>query len=294
MKLIFVFLLSISSVILLKAQDQPSSLHSTRLISGYPEKASNAVDALRLTDVKHVELKTGLDSLGLFFGTFLQEDRGGFWVGLNHKGNFEFMTISLNETEDRDLLTQNIEFNFNESSKRVSFRIDVDPQTEDVSYQWLSPQGDTNIAYVQTVERLIEPNKAMPFFTAETLQEVVLSLNDFEGKHLVINWWATSCGPCVVEMPGLNELVDKYKHRDDVEFLAIALDSKERLEKFFEKRSFNYQQALANEEATALFGESFPKHVVIDPEGMVTYFSSGGSKQIHLAIDQHLAAQLGL
>lgn len=294
MKLIFAFFLSLCTVTLLKAQDQPSSLHSTRLVSGYPEGASGTVEYFNLTEVKYAELNTGLDSLQLFFGSFIKNSRDGYWVGLNNEGNFIFTMVSLDKMMDSQLLTQNIEFNFNESSKRVSFRIDVDPQTEDVSYQWLSPQGDTYIAYVQTVERLIEPNKAMPFFTAETLQEAVLSLDDFKGKHLVINWWATSCAPCLVEMPGLNELVDKYKHRDDVEFLAIARDSQERLEKFFEKRSFDYQQTLANEEVTALFGESFPKHVVIDPEGMVTYFSSGGNKHIHLAIDQHLTAQLGL
>ena len=294
MKLIFTVFLLICTITLLKAQDQASIFHSASLVSGYPQKASYAVDGLRLTDVKYAEFETGVDSLRLFFGSFLQDDRDGYWVGLDHTTGFEFMTVSLNETAESDFLSQNIGFKFRESSMRVSFRVNLDPQTHDVSYQWLSPQGASEIAHVQTIERPIELNKAMPFFTAETMHESTLSLDDFKGKYLVINWWATSCAPCVVEMPGLNELVDKYKYRDDVEFLAIAWDSKERLEKFFEKRAFDYQQSLANEEVTALFGESFPKHVVINPEGMVTYFSSGGSEQIHLLIDQHLAEQLEL
>jgi peroxiredoxin len=294
MKLIFAFFLSICTVTFLKAQDQASPFRSASLVSGFPNGASGAVGYLNLTKVKYAELKTGLDSLQLFFGSFIRDGRDGYWVGLDHKDDFEFMAVSLNEKVDSDLLSQNVEFKFNGSSMRVSFQVDIDPQTEDVFYQWLSPQGASEIAHVQTLERLIEPNKAMPFFTAETLQESTLSLDDFKGKYLVINWWATSCAPCVVEMPGLNKLVDKYQSRDDVEFLAIAWDSKERLEKFFEKRAFDYQQSLANEEVTALFGESFPKHVVINPEGMVTYFSSGGNEQVHLLIDQHLAEQLEL
>lgn len=292
MKLIFTVFLSICIVTLLKAQEQASSFYSASLVSGYPQKASYAVDGLRLTDVKYAEFETGVDSLRLFFGSFLRDDRDGYWVGLDNKTDFEFMAVSLNETAESDFLSQNIEFKFRESSMRVSFRVDLDPQTEEVFYQWLSPQGASEIAHVQTIERPNEPNKAMPFFTAETMHESTLSLDDFKGKYLVINWWATSCAPCVAEMPGLNELVDKYKFRDDVEFLAIALDSKERLEKFFEKRSFDYQQSLANEEATALFGESFPKHVVINPEGIVTYFSTGGNEKVHLMIDHHLAEQL--
>lgn len=293
-KLIFTIFLSMCIVTLLKAQEQASTFRSASLISGYPEKASYAVDALRLTDVKYAEFKTGVDSLRLFFGSFLQDDRDGYWAGLDHKNDFEFMTVSLNETAESDFLSQNIEFKFRESSMRVSFRVDVDPLSNEISYQWLNSKGASEIAHIQSIERPIESNKAMPYFTAETLQSSTLSLDDFKGKYLVINWWATSCAPCVVEMPGLNKLVDKYQSRDDVEFLAIAWDSRERLEKFFEKRSFDYQQSLANEEVTTLFGESFPKHVVINPEGMVTYFSSGGNEQTHVLIDRHLTEQLEL
>src|SRR5690554_356293 len=149
MKLIFVFFLSIWSGTLLKAQDQAFPFQSTELISGYPEEVSNAVKLLSLTEVKYAELETGLDSLRLIFGSFVQDDRGGYWTGLYHEKGFEFMTVSLDKKIDSQLLTQNIEFKFKKSSMRTSFRVDYNPATEELYYQWLSPQGNSQVAYVQ-------------------------------------------------------------------------------------------------------------------------------------------------
>lgn len=62
----------------------------------------------------------------------------------------------------------------------------------------------------------------MPDLQFSNLMGETVSTSTFRGRVLVINWWATTCGPCIEEMPGLNELVRKYGLHEDVGFLAVA------------------------------------------------------------------------
>ena len=50
----------------------------------------------------------------------------------------------------------------------------------------------------------------LPDFIAETIDGEILNSADLRGKVLVLNFWFTSCPPCIAELPGLNRLVDEY------------------------------------------------------------------------------------
>ena len=50
------------------------------------------------------------------------------------------------------------------------------------------------------------------------------TFKDFEGELLVINFWYINCGPCIAEMPYLNDLVETYKD-EKIKFLALSFDS---------------------------------------------------------------------
>jgi thiol-disulfide isomerase/thioredoxin len=52
-----------------------------------------------------------------------------------------------------------------------------------------------------------------------------VNLSSFRGKVLFINIWATWCGPCVAEMPSIEQLYQNFAGRDDVAFLLISQDS---------------------------------------------------------------------
>ena len=54
------------------------------------------------------------------------------------------------------------------------------------------------------------PGFTCPDFTVELLEGGSLSLSALRGKVVVVNWWATSCGPCIAEMPALSKLVGRY------------------------------------------------------------------------------------
>jgi cytochrome c biogenesis protein CcmG/thiol:disulfide interchange protein DsbE len=64
---------------------------------------------------------------------------------------------------------------------------------------------------------------AAPDFTLPTLKGDTLTLSDFGGRVVVLNFWATWCGPCVKEMPTLERLADRLADRG-LSVLAVSLD----------------------------------------------------------------------
>ncbi|MBM7598446.1 thiol-disulfide isomerase/thioredoxin [Virgibacillus halotolerans] len=75
----------------------------------------------------------------------------------------------------------------------------------------------------------IELGNMAPDFELETLSGETLKLSDLQGKKVILNFWATWCPPCKVEMPEMQEFYDE--HGDDVEIVAVNLTSSETNEK---------------------------------------------------------------
>ena len=132
----------------------------------------------------------------------------------------------------------------------------------------------------------------MPNVTVTRLDSSAIELNALRGKPVVINWWQTFCPPCAAEIPELNELVEKYADRD-VEFLAIADNEMADLTPFLEKHPFTFDIALADDEAVRIFGQGYPRNVILDSDGKVIYdvhgFSSDSTARIDAAIGSLLS-----
>ena len=103
-------------------------------------------------------------------------------------------------------------------------------------------------------------------------------------KIIVINWWATSCLPCIEEIPGLNELVKKYEN-DNIEFIAIVWD-KENHSEFIKKHNFIFKQCFGDKNTTELLGETFPRNLIIDNKGTIVYNKIGGIKDTYLELEK--------
>ena len=54
------------------------------------------------------------------------------------------------------------------------------------------------------------------------LENNIFTIQNFKGKNLFINYWATWCNPCLAEMPYMVELYEKYKNEDDIIFLFLS------------------------------------------------------------------------
>jgi thiol-disulfide isomerase/thioredoxin len=83
--------------------------------------------------------------------------------------------------------------------------------------------------------------KQAPDFTLQDLQGKPVKLSDFRGKAVLLNFWATFCGPCKVEMPWLVELQKQYGPQG-LEIVGVALDDsgKESIQKFAKEMGVNY------------------------------------------------------
>ncbi|MCY3792696.1 MAG: TlpA disulfide reductase family protein [Gemmatimonadetes bacterium] len=147
---------------------------------------------------------------------------------------------------------------------------------------------------------VIEPNDQtvalavgfeMPNVTVTRLDSSAIELTELRGRPVVINWWQTFCPPCITEIPELNELVEKYADRD-VEFLAIAHNEMAELTPFLEKHPFTFDIALADDEAVHVFGQTYPRHVIIDGDGKVAYDIHGYSPDTADRIDMVIGSLL--
>jgi thiol-disulfide isomerase/thioredoxin len=140
-----------------------------------------------------------------------------------------------------------------------------------------------------------EENEHFPNQVAESFREYLNGLigdDDIsplmEDEIIVINLWATWCGPCIQEIPQLNELVEKYRHQK-IRFLAFSDESQAVFEKFQKRRpsfEFMFEKSFENMEALEALmkldkeyqGRAIPLHILVQKDGSVKEVFVGGSK----------------
>ena len=81
---------------------------------------------------------------------------------------------------------------------------------------------------------------AMPDFNFSDPAGQSLSSADLKGKPVLINLWATWCGPCVLEMPMLDELAEKYHDRLTVVTISQDSGNAEKVARFFSEQQFRH------------------------------------------------------
>lgn len=111
------------------------------------------------------------------------------------------------------------------------------------------------------------PDFALPTLNGETFQ-----LSEYAGQVVVVNFWATWCAPCRIEIPDLIEMQSELGDQG-VQVVGISLDhqGREVVEEFAEEAGFNYPILLDDGEVAAQFGGVYalPTTIIIDKEGMI-------------------------
>jgi len=70
----------------------------------------------------------------------------------------------------------------------------------------------------------ISSGEMAPEFSAKTLEGKAFKLSDYRGKHVLLDFWATWCGPCRGETPNLKAVYEKYGRREDFVMIGLSLD----------------------------------------------------------------------
>jgi peroxiredoxin len=127
-------------------------------------------------------------------------------------------------------------------------------------------------------QRIIEPGDTAPSFAVTTESGKKLTRSDFNGKLLVLNFWATWCPPCIEEMPSLNEFARQFQ-KEGVVVLGVSIDQNEpAYRRFLQQNRLAFEVARDPEaDIAAEYGTfKWPETYIINTEGKVVEKHVGG------------------
>jgi thiol-disulfide isomerase/thioredoxin len=121
-----------------------------------------------------------------------------------------------------------------------------------------------------TIRFVRNPDPA-PDFKLTTLEGKALNLAEYKNKVVLLNFWATWCGPCRAEVPDLVELQNKYK--DQVQIIGLVVDDEDQdaIKKFAAEFGINYPVALVTDAMRLEYGgiPALPTSFVLDAQGRI-------------------------
>ncbi|PVH26071.1 TlpA family protein disulfide reductase [Sphingobacterium corticibacter] len=145
-------------------------------------------------------------------------------------------------------------------------------------------------AYFAKYEQEMKKEEA-PAFTLMNREGKEVSLASLKGKVVVLDFWATWCGPCIISFPGMQAAVNKYANDDEVEFLFIDTwqreeNYKELVDEFIAKNNYNFNVLFdemkdrSKATVTAYGIQGIPAKVIIDKEGFIRFQNSGSEPNV--------------
>lgn len=121
------------------------------------------------------------------------------------------------------------------------------------------------------VIRFVRDPDPAPDFKVKDLDGKDVSLEPLKGKVVLLNFWATWCGPCRAEIPGLIELQSRYKDRMQIIGMVVDDDDEQAVRDVVKAEAINYPVALTSPDVRMAYGgiAALPTVFVINTEGRV-------------------------
>ena len=154
--------------------------------------------------------------------------------------------------------------------------------------------SSTRTAKAESVRPASE-RKPAPEFALKDADGRTVRLSDYKGKVVLLNFWATWCGPCRMEVPWLIEMQRDNKDRG-FEVLGVSMDDNgwEDVKPFLAEMKINYRVMIGNDETAQDYGgvESLPTTFLIDRDGKIAVVHVGltSKKDIQDGVEQLLEA----
>jgi peroxiredoxin len=127
-------------------------------------------------------------------------------------------------------------------------------------------------SYFSPVKASGKGGKPAPEFALQDEHGKTVRLSDYKGKVVILDFWATWCGPCKIEIPWFIEMQRKYK---DKGFTVIGVSMDEggwqEVRPFVEEMKMNYPVLIGNDDTAAAFGgvDVLPTTLIIDKQGRI-------------------------
>lgn len=137
-------------------------------------------------------------------------------------------------------------------------------------------------------------NVKAPDFNLKDQYGVVHSLENYKGKVIFLNFWATWCPPCKKEMPDIENIYKEYgENKKDVVILGVNSEKENEVKKFLKDKGYTFPTVIDenSEVMRKYFIQAFPTSFVIDKEGNVYGYVMGGltKEQIKQVIEEVLS-----
>jgi peroxiredoxin len=154
-------------------------------------------------------------------------------------------------------------------------------------------KGDTAETAAEPREDPGADRRAAPDFTLADLSGNERSLSDFRGKVVLVDFWATWCRPCVIEIPHLIELYEAYKSQGFVA-LGVGLDKKAKLAEFARENQMSYIVLVDEKGVTgSLYAiRGIPRTLIIDKKGRIAFDHTGFAPGMEVKMEQEIGTLL--
>jgi len=161
----------------------------------------------------------------------------------------------------------------------------------DIKAYVFTPIEDYNVSNGE--EKIdISPKEKAVYFNLTDINGKHYRLDELKGKIIVMNYWFSACRPCVMEMPELNKLVEKYKGQDVV-FLGLTYHVKANIERFLQRFEFKYNLIPESQiEIHNYHVDTYPTHIIIDQNGYIVLREEGLSYDTVDILDKTIEALL--
>jgi len=206
---------------------------------------------------------------------------------IDAQGNFGFDNIPDGEYE----LVINLH---NKLGKNVSCGRGVLTSADVISFRVEKQRTITQLPPID-LKRLIYPSSGQkaPLFEAKTFDGRTISLTDFRGKYVLLEFWGTWCGPCLQQMPKIKKVNETFK--DDKNFILLGMNldwDVKQAEKYIADEKLNWTQLslgnMAESDIVSKYGiGGVPTSILISPDGNIIA-KNMHSEQLQAAIAQEL------